>query len=171
MTAINFDTNDYQPSTGSSQVYPRDDYIAILTSDELRQNKNKTGNGILFEFQIVQGNYAGGKFRHWINFEHQNQQTVDIGRAELRALADACGVVSPRDTTMLYNKPLIVSLGVEYKLNTNTGAEEPFRNNVESFSPNQVQREPQTDSQQHTASPYENNQTYAVNANRNNGGI
>lgn len=133
MSHIGFNTSDYEPYSGSRKILPRGDYIMLITNDEYRQNKKNTGSGYLIDWQICEGQYAGTELKSWLNYDHQNQTTEKIGRGELRAITDACGVLNPRDTCQLYNIPMLVTLEVEYKVDPDTGQQIPDKNTFEKY--------------------------------------
>ena len=130
MSHIGFNTSDYGGfnERKTNIVFPAGDYVMLIISDEFKHAKSGKGNGFLFEFQICEGQYSGTIVKHWINYEHQNKTTEDIGRAELEAIANACGLINPKETERLYNTPMLVTLEVEYKTNPNTGEEIPDNN-------------------------------------------
>ena len=129
MSHIGFNTSDYEPSQGGKKnIVPAGDYVMVITGDEFKQTKKGNGTGFLIDWQICEGQRTGDTLTCWINYENPSRQCEDIGRGEMRAIADACGIQNPRDTEKLYNIPMLVTLGVEYKKDPNTGEDIPENN-------------------------------------------
>ena len=149
MSRINIDLNDYEPYTpGKRKILPAGDYVLIIIGDEFKPTKNGRGTGFLFEFEVVSGEYAGTNLTLWVNYENPSIQCQDIGRGELRAIADACGLSSPKETNLLYNIPIAVTLGIETEYDELSGRDIPTANTFDRF-----QRLEQTSSAQPANAP------------------
>lgn len=156
MSAIGINTSDYEPSTGGGRtIYPAGQYLMVITGDIFKTTKNGKGEGFLFDFQIIEGDHQGAELKNWVTYAHQSQVAEQIGRGELRAIADAVGIQNPADTSQLYNIPMLVTLGVEYKRDPATGEDVPDGNQFKKIEAanNQAPPQQQAPQQQYQQAP------------------
>jgi Protein of unknown function (DUF669) len=153
MSHIGFCTNDYGEYTGGGKtILTGGDYIMMITADEFKPTKNGKGTGYLFDFQVCQGDRTGTTIKRWVNSENQSEMAERIGREEIKAIVEACGVLNPQDTNQIHNVPMIVTVEVEYKKD-DKGNEEPSGNNFTKYKrlgeqPPKSASAPQQNSQQ-----------------------
>ena len=118
MSDLGFDANNVKPDEGFALI-PKGDYDAILISTDKRDNSKQTGKFLEFVFQILGGQYQNRQLREYLSLWHTNDQTVQISKGKLSAICRAVGVMSPKDSNELCNKPLKLSVGV--RKNKETG--------------------------------------------------
>jgi hypothetical protein len=104
---------DAEPSSGSFEPLPADDYtLEIVESD---YTANAKGNGMVLKLttQVVGGEYDGRKLFINLNLEHENEKAQDIAQREFAALRRAVGVLNPKDSEELHFKAFQAKVGVE----------------------------------------------------------
>jgi hypothetical protein len=99
-----------------SDVLPAGWYCFYIMNSEMRDNNSGSGTHLWVEFEIVESAHPDLKGRRtWarITYTNQNTKAVEIGRADLSAIAKAVGHTGPlTDTEVLHGKPLAVRLKV-----------------------------------------------------------
>lgn len=112
-----FDATTVEPATGGISAKPPGVYNVMITDSEDKPTKNfdSTGNTFLqLSLTIIDdGPYKGEFFIHRLNLNNQNQQAVDIARRELSAICHAIGVLQPRDSQELHNRPLTITVAMD----------------------------------------------------------
>ena len=115
MTELNFDANVVEP-TGKFEPIPIDDYLAIITASEMKDTKPKAnknpGKYLQLVFEIADGDYKGRKIFSQLNLVNDNTTTVEIAQRALSAICRCVGVLHPKDSAELHNKPLVISVGI-----------------------------------------------------------
>ena len=109
-----FNANDVD--TNAADIYapiPNGEYVAIIQKTELKRNKDDTGSYINFTLQIVEGPYAGRLIWSIANILHQDKTKEANGRVTLAIICKAVGVIEPKDTAELHDKPLVIVIKVE----------------------------------------------------------
>ena len=115
MTDLDFDANVVEP-TGKFGPVPIDDYYAIITASEMKDTKPKPnknpGKYLQLVFEIADGEYKGRKIFSQLNLVNDNSTAVEIAQRALSAICRCVGVLHPKDSAELHNKPLIISVGI-----------------------------------------------------------
>lgn len=115
MPALNFDANKYEP-TGSFEPVPIGDYPVIISSSEMKETKPKPGKVpgqyLQLTYDVIEGDYKGRKFFDRLNLINENQTAQEIAQRALSAICRAVGVMHPKDSSELHNKPLMVTVGI-----------------------------------------------------------
>lgn len=107
-----FNANEVDPNEGFDAV-PAGEYPAIIIASELKATKAGTGNFLLLELQILRGKYQNRKLWDRLNLKNPNATAVQIGKGTLSAICRAVGVMEPKDSAELHNKPLLVKVAVK----------------------------------------------------------
>lgn len=111
------------------EAVPPGDYPAIIVESEKKPTKAGTGHFIELKMQIIDGPYKGRHQWDRLNLWNPSEQAVAIAQATLSAVCHAVGVLQPRDTSQLHNKPLILSVG------TRKNQENELVNTVKGYKP------------------------------------
>lgn len=85
---------------------PAGDYLFQIDSTELKDTKDGSGQYVKVSFSIVGPSYQGRKIFQNYNIFNKNEQAERIGRAQLKALTNAVGLDTLRDTDELIGKSL-----------------------------------------------------------------
>jgi hypothetical protein len=89
---------------------PQADYLAILTKGEWKRTSTGNGEFLALEFTITEGEYAKRKQWDNLNLKNPSTQAVEIAKGAFSALCRAVGVMTPRNLTDLYNRPLLIAV-------------------------------------------------------------
>lgn len=100
-----FDASQVEPNDGYD-VLPAGDYRVCITAAQLKPTKAATGELINLELQVLDGQFQNRKIFDRINWKNPNQMAQEIGRATLSSICRAVGVLTPKDTSELLNRPL-----------------------------------------------------------------
>jgi hypothetical protein len=112
MALINFNAAEVEPM-GEYTPIPAGDYVAVITASEEKQTKDYTGSFVKMDFEVIDGEFKGRKEFTRLNLNNKNPQAVDIARRELSSICHATGVLSPRDSSELHNKPMIIKVAIK----------------------------------------------------------
>lgn len=119
--------NAAEVETPSRDVIPPGEYLCEVTDSDTKPNKAGTGEYLALTHQIVEGEHKGRFVWSNLNLVHPNEKAVQIARSELAALCKATGVLAPKDSSDLHNKPVLVRIAIDPKDNT--------RNVVKGYKP------------------------------------
>lgn len=112
-----FDANEVDPTTGFEPI-PAGRYQAVICESEMKPNKAGTGHYLQLTFQIIDGPYKNRYLWARLNLDNPNETAVQIARAELSAICRAVGVMSPNDSVELHNLPLVISVKLKKRNDT-----------------------------------------------------
>ncbi|MFZ5828807.1 MAG: DUF669 domain-containing protein [Planctomycetota bacterium] len=129
-----FDANNYQPT--SFDVLPNGEYEVVIVGSELKPTKAGNGRYLELTLQVLNGEYQNRKLFDRLNIFNPNQQAQDIARGMLSAICRAVGVLTPKDSSELHNKPLRVKIKVK------SDAEYGDRNEITAYRPRQAVPQP-----------------------------
>lgn len=124
-----FDGQAFDPSQHEDQQtyeqLPKGDYILEVTKGEVRETSNRQGVGANFEFEVLDGQFAGQKYFQWYNLRHANETAEKIGQRGFASLCKACGVPMCKDTDELLGRRFIAKIGPRKK--------EPTENEIKEY--------------------------------------
>ena len=107
-----FNAEEVEPKT-DFEVLPAGDYIGIAINSAFEDTKNKDGEFLKIEFEIVEGEYRGRRLFDRLNLKNKNETAVKIAQATLSSICRAIGVLRPKDSSELHNKTLRLKVEVE----------------------------------------------------------
>lgn len=108
---FNFDPTQCEDRRGDYQVYPSGRYLLQAIQSDVEDNSGQTGKNAWFEFEIMDGEFQSGTFRHYINnIVHQNDIAQKIGTEELAEFCKAVGQFGVSETDDLHFKPFIANV-------------------------------------------------------------
>ena len=81
-----------------------------MIASKRKPNKDRTGEYIELEIEILDGPQKGRKVWDRLNLKNPSQQAVEIAYRTLSALCWATGVITPNDTSELHDIPMIVTV-------------------------------------------------------------
>ena len=106
-----FDAQTVEPQ-GTFEALPAGEYEAVIIDTE--QRDTKTGGKYLWlKLEVLAGQHKGRHLHDNLNLVNASTKAVEIARATLSSICRAVGVMTPKSSAELRNKPLIVKLGVE----------------------------------------------------------
>ena len=112
MTELNFDANNVEPATGRFELLPVDDFSAVISESAMADNKKTKGRHLSLTWTVIEGDYKDRKVFSNLNLDNENAQTVEIAQRELSAICRATGVLHPKDSSELHDKPVVISVGI-----------------------------------------------------------
>lgn len=124
--------------TPSRDPVPAGEYTAIVTASEMKENKAGTGQYLALTFQVTDGPHTGAFVWANMNLVNPSEQAVQIARAELASLCKATGVMQPKDSTDLHDKPVVIRVAVRKDDNGNP------RNEIKGYKPSGASPAPAT---------------------------
>jgi len=107
-----FNAGEIEPSLGF-EIIPGGDYVAVIVESEIKATRAGDGSYLALTFQILEGSAKGRKLWANLNLENKNPTAVNIAKAELSAICRAVGILTPKDSAELHNKPLTLKVGVK----------------------------------------------------------
>lgn len=106
----NFDASAIEPST-SYDLLPAGTYTAMITASEMKPTKTG-GERLNLTFQVAEGEHQGRLVWAGLNLKNSNEQAVQIAMRELSAICRAVGVLTPKASSELHDKPLKIKVKV-----------------------------------------------------------
>lgn len=116
-----FDANAVEPSKGFGLI-PRGDYDAVIVDSDKKTTQAGDGSYLEFQFQFLSGEYQNRRLFHKLNLWNKSAEAVQISKGELSAICRAVGIMTPKDSNELHNKPLKISVAI--KKNKKSGEDE-----------------------------------------------
>lgn len=99
--------------TPSRDPIPAGEYVAIITDSTMKPNKAGTGEYLALSFQIAEGEHKDRFVWANLNVVHTNEKAAQIARAELASLCKAAGVMTPKDSSELHDKPVLIRVAID----------------------------------------------------------
>lgn len=127
-----FNWNEFDPNTEktpSRDPIPAGEYVATITESVMKDNQAGTGQYLALSFQIAEGPHEGRFAWANLNLVHTNEKAVQIARSELAELCKALGILSPKDSADLHDKPVLIRLVIKKDRDGNP------RNEIKGFKP------------------------------------
>ena len=106
-----FNALEVEPST-TFQPLPADWYKCVITEAEERVTSKGNGSFLLLSIEVIDGNYSGRKVFDRLNLKNPNPTAVEIAQRSLSSICRAISVNSPKDSSELCDKPMMVKLAV-----------------------------------------------------------
>jgi len=122
MAKVHFDISTYEAPKSDYDPLPKGEYMAMVTESQMKVTKAGTGEYLALTMQIIEGKYADRKIWENLNLHNPNEVAEKIARANLKAIAEACGFAELDDTDQLNDIPFILVLDIDRK--------DPTRNRV-----------------------------------------
>ena len=111
MVQIEFNADDYEPM-GTFDPIPVGEYLVIISASEIKETQSGDGKYLQLVYDVVDGEYHGRKLFDRLNLINKNETAQKIAQQALSAICRAVGVMSPKDTNELHDKPFIVKVGI-----------------------------------------------------------
>lgn len=108
-----------------SNALPAGEYPVVLVKSERPEGKSY----LYCEFQVTAGEFQNRKIIHRFNLFHANQEPRDIAKGQFSQFCRAVGVLTPKNSTELELKPLII------KINAKESSAYGVQNNITKFMP------------------------------------
>lgn len=129
-----FDANTVEPRAEMGPI-PAGKYLAIIEESEMKDTQAGTGEYLALTFQVIEGEFKGRKVWDNLNLKNPNSDTVEIAKSTLSSICRACGVMTPKESAELHDKPIIISVGLEAKKDRDKNIiPGEFRNKIRGYS-------------------------------------
>lgn len=112
MNDLGFDANKVDPNQGFD-LMPAGEYDAVIVNSEVKPTANGEGKYLKLELQILSGQFQNRKLWDNLNLWNKSEEAVKIAKGSLSSICRAVGVMTPKDSTELHNKPLRVSVKIK----------------------------------------------------------
>lgn len=112
MNLNGFDANSVEPNA-SMDPLPAGWYKAVFTASEEKPTKAQTGSYLQLTAEIIEGEHQGRKIIERLNLNNPNSTAVEIAQRTLSGICRAIGVMTPRDSVDLHDKPFMVKVAVK----------------------------------------------------------
>lgn len=109
MALINFNAAEVAPAVAADPL-PAGDYVAMIVDSDMKMTKKGDGQYLDLALQVCDGQFKGRYVWAKLNIENQNEIAQRIGQAELSAIRHAVGVMAPRNSEDLHNRPMIIKV-------------------------------------------------------------
>ena len=111
MDLAGFDANNVEPNAPRDPI-PAGWYKAVITESLEKPTKAQTGSYLQMTLEIIEGELAGRKTFERLNLNNPNQQAVEIAQRSLSGICRAIGVMTPRNSQDLHDKPMMIKVKV-----------------------------------------------------------
>ena len=108
-----FNADDHGEMRASLGVIPKDDYLGQIVSSEMKETRDKTGEFLELEFDVLTPEFKGRKLWTRLNLNNQSAQAVEIANNELATICHAARKPVIQDSVELHLIPMILSVDVE----------------------------------------------------------
>jgi hypothetical protein len=134
-----FDANTVAPSTDYEPL-PAGEYLAMIVGSEEKETKSGDGSYLQLSIEVQDGEHKGRLLWDRLNLNNKNETAVKIARATLSAICHATGVMMPKMSESLHDKPMLVKVVVEER------SDKPgsFKNEIKGYKPKSQQQQQQT---------------------------
>ena len=123
LSSMGIDPN-VEESNGGFVLVPEGPYKAVIVKDYVCPTKDNTGRLLELHVQIIEGPHQGTVIKDRINIVNKSAQAQAIGQGQLKRICGLTGCpFPPTDTTLLYGKPLTITVKHEEFLSNKTGDE------------------------------------------------
>jgi len=107
-----FDANNVDPAE-SREPIPANWYKVVISASEEKPTKAQTGSYLNLTLEIIEGEHAGRKVFDLLNLNNPNQTAVEIAQRTLSSICRAVGVMTPRQSEDLHDKPMMAKVSVK----------------------------------------------------------
>jgi len=129
MVQINFNATQYDPSTGSQDVFEPGEYAFQIVKSDTKPTKAGGGTMLVFECVCLDDGFAGKRLTIRLNIVNQNPQAVEIAFRDLSAISHVCGILAWQDTQQLHGRPFRVRLDKQLRTDIQQDPNNPKYNN------------------------------------------
>jgi len=111
LSSYNFNAEEIEPSSSFDPI-PAGWYKAIISNSEMKPTRDGYGEYLSLTLQIIEGQYENRLVFARLNLKNANDKAVDIARKDLAAICRAVGVMSPKSSEELHDKPLMIKVKI-----------------------------------------------------------
>jgi len=113
------DLGGYDPKQVADSDYdalPAGEYRAVIVESERKPTKSGGGDLLNVKFQVIDGQYKNRTVFDRFNLWNASEKAKLIAQQQFKKVCEAVNVMSPKDSSELHMKPLMIKLAVtEYE--------------------------------------------------------
>jgi hypothetical protein len=94
-------------------LMPDGEYRAIATESEFKATKQGNGEYLQITWEFIDEPYRKRKTWSRLNLMNPNATAVEIAQRELSSICRAVGILTPKDSSELHGRPIILKIGHE----------------------------------------------------------
>jgi hypothetical protein len=107
-----FNAEEHQ-EMGSFEVIPKGEYLALITDSEMKPTQSGSGEYLQLSWQLIDPQHKGRIVFDRLNLKNQNATAVKIANSALSGICKSVGILRPKDSVELHNKPVMLKIDVE----------------------------------------------------------
>lgn len=111
MNLNGFDASQVEPNAVYEPL-PAGWYKVVFTKSEEKPTKAQTGSYLQLTAEVIEGEYQGRTVIERLNLNNPNGQAVEIAQRTLSAICRAIGVITPKHSEELHDKPMMAKIAV-----------------------------------------------------------
>jgi len=111
MALIDFDASTVEPQSDFAPL-PTGEYTVIITQSEMKDTKTGSGKYLQLTYQVVDGDHKNRLIFDRLNLINANETAVQIAQKALSGICRAVGVMHPKQSEELHDKPFVVKVGI-----------------------------------------------------------
>ncbi len=111
MALIDFNAEAIEPQSDFSPL-PVGNYTVVITQSEMKPTKTGNGQYLQLTLQVVEGEYKNRLIFDRLNIQNPNSVAQQIAQKALSSICRAVGVMHPKDSEELHDKPFSVKIGI-----------------------------------------------------------
>lgn len=104
-----FDAEQVEPNQDFEPI-PAGEYVAVAVNSEFKRTQSGNGEYLEITWEIMDGQFRGRRLWDRLNLKNPNEKAVQIAQGTLSSICRAVGVLRPRDSAELHNKPVLVKV-------------------------------------------------------------
>jgi len=112
MDLSGFNAENVEPNAPRDPV-PAGWYKAVIAASEEKPTKAQTGSYLQMTLEIIEGDHMGRKVTERLNLNNPNATAIEIAQRTLSSICRAVGVMTPRSSDDLHDKPMMVKIKVK----------------------------------------------------------
>ena len=129
MDLSGFNANEVEP-LGPREPIPPAWYKAVAVQGAEKPTKSQTGSYLELAFEVIEGEHQGYRIIDRLNLNNPNSTAVEIAQRTLSSICRAVSVATPRDSSDLLDKTLMIKV----KVRPATGEYGP-QNEISEYAP------------------------------------
>jgi len=107
-----FDANTVEPNAPLEPL-PAGWYKCVFIASEEKPTKAQTGSYLQMTAEVIEGEFQGRKLIERLNLNNPNQTAVEIAQRTLSGICRGVGVMTPRNSSDLHDKPVMIKVAVK----------------------------------------------------------
>jgi len=111
MALIDFNAEEVEPQSDFSPL-PVGNYTVVITQSEMKPTKTGNGQYLQLTLQVVEGEFKNRLIFDRLNIQNPNSVAQQIAQKALSSICRAVGVMHPKDSEELHDKPFSVKIGI-----------------------------------------------------------